>query len=416
LPISSWREEKSGISSRSAAHADGGGRQPPQRIGDRRGKEQRKNDVDECCDAEDADDGKALGVDDLVDIACLGGEQQHAEYGTETLHRDRHGNDQLALFGDTHDRTAHAGERVHHLRIDRPVAARRFLVKRQIARLQQPVEPGADRLRDARRFRIDRRQIEAKHLAAAVEMARVEQEVGIGVEEARARTCRRDQSSQNGRDTFLDDRKFQILVTRERRDAFAGLQLEQLFRIDGDRVGIHRCRSRDGAGDDFALRQQAFHAGVDEAFAELVEIHDPADEDDERDEVEEDDAPRETRKDGVAEQASDQRKGMCPSALATQRGGPPISIFDIALQDFYQVFRSHDEIFVASFLCNGPSCAAACRSACRCLAMPFARRHQLGPIGAGRSLRIGAGRVICDHPKLVPCRLRSASCLCAASQ
>ena len=37
-----------------------------------------------------------------------------------------------------------------------------------------------------------------------------------------------------------------------------------------------------GAGDDLALRHQAFDAGIDQAVAELVEVEDAADEDDER--------------------------------------------------------------------------------------------------------------------------------------
>jgi hypothetical protein len=64
-------------------------------------------------------------------------------------------------------------------------------------------------------------------------------------------------------------------------EALAGLQLQQLFGVDGDRVGLDRRRRGDRAGDDLALRQQAFDAGVDQPFAELVEIENAGDEDDE---------------------------------------------------------------------------------------------------------------------------------------
>ncbi len=58
-------------------------------------------------------------------------------------------------------------------------------------------------------------------------------------------------------------------------------------------------RCRDGTGDDFALRQQALDAGVDQALAELVEIENAADENDEGSQVEEQDAPRQAREDGA---------------------------------------------------------------------------------------------------------------------
>ena len=96
----------------------------------------------------------------------------------------------------------------------------------------------------------------------------------------------------------------------------SGLQLQQFLRIDGDRVGIDRSRSRNRAGDDFALRQQAFDAGIDQPLAKLVEIDDAADKDDERDEIEEQDAARQARKDRIAEDAANEREGMRPAPSA----------------------------------------------------------------------------------------------------
>ncbi len=74
----------------------------------------------------------------------------------------------------------------------------------------------------------------------------------------------------------------------------------------------------------------------DQTFPELVEIHDPADEDHERHQVEEDERRVRLEEDRIAEQAPDQRKGMRPSPLPAQRRCPSFRFFDIALQDFYK--------------------------------------------------------------------------------
>lgn len=144
-------------------------------------------------------------------------------------------------------------------------------------------------------------------------MAAVEQQVRVGIEDACARARRRDQPRQHRRHLFRIDREFQILVVRNGRDALAGLQLQQLLRIDGDGVGVDRCRSRDGTGDDLALRQEAFDTGIDQALAELIEIENAADQNDEGGQIEEQDAPRQARKDGIAEDAADQDEGMSPA-------------------------------------------------------------------------------------------------------
>ena len=110
--------------------------------------------------------------------------------------------------------------------------------------------------------------------------AAVEQQIGIGVEDAGAGACRRDQPGQHRRHLFRIDREFQVLVVRNRRNALAGLQLEQLLRIDGDGIGVDRCRGGNGTGDDFALGQQALDARVDQALPELVEVENAADKND----------------------------------------------------------------------------------------------------------------------------------------
>jgi hypothetical protein len=102
---------------------------------------------------------------------------------------------------------------------------------------------------------------------------------------------RRNQTPQHGRDTLGIDRKFQILVIRHRGDRLARLQLQQLFGIDGDGIGVDLRRRRHRRGDDLALGQQALDLGVDQALAELVEIENAADENDKRHKIEKQDLP-----------------------------------------------------------------------------------------------------------------------------
>ena len=63
--------------------------------------------------------------------------------------------------------------------------------------------------------------------------------------------------------------------------------------------------ARDRAGDDLALDEEARDARVDQAGAELVEVEDAGDEDDERGEVEDDDTTGEARKDVQPDEAAE---------------------------------------------------------------------------------------------------------------
>ena len=58
---------------------------------------------DQRGDAEDAQDRLALGGDDLVDVAALRRQHEHAEHGAEALDRHRDRDDLLALLADAHD-------------------------------------------------------------------------------------------------------------------------------------------------------------------------------------------------------------------------------------------------------------------------------------------------------------------------
>ena len=118
-----------------------------------------------------------------------------------------------------------------------------------------------------------RRQFETHDVAAAGEAAAVEDQHAVAVVDARAGFGRRDQAAQHRRDAFRIDRKIE---TGQRivggTETFAGLQVEQPVRIDGDAVGFGGAGRGDGARDDFAGRQQVFGARIDQAGAELREI------------------------------------------------------------------------------------------------------------------------------------------------
>ena len=81
---------------------------------------------------------------------------------------------------------------------------------------------------------------------------------------------------------------------------FAGRELQQLVRVDGDRVGVDRGRGRDRRGDDVGLRRQALHPRRDDVGAELVEQQEADHQDDQAAEIEDDDAARQRRRETLA--------------------------------------------------------------------------------------------------------------------
>ena len=106
-------------------------------------------------------------------------------------------------------------------------------------------------------------------------MPRIEDQVGVAVVDAGAGARRRDQPPQDRRDALGIDRKIEAVeLVARRRQALSGLEFEQLFGIDAQRIRFDGRRGGDGAGDDLALRHQALDARVDQPLAELVEIED----------------------------------------------------------------------------------------------------------------------------------------------
>ena len=193
--------------------------------------------------------------------------------------------------------------------------------------------------RRAQLFLVDRRQVVAQDLAARIEMARIEQQIGVAVVDARARPGRRDQPSQHRRHALGIDREIEAVeLVGTRPEALAGLQLEQLFGIDRDRIRLDRRGSGDRAGDDLALRHQALDAGLDQPVAELVEVEDADDQHAERGKVEEEDAPRQAGKDVVAEEAL--QSDAQPAQVGRQKPRRPLGdggrVLDLCFHDHRQ--------------------------------------------------------------------------------
>ena len=122
-----------------------------------------------------------------------------------------------------------------------------------------------------RLFRVRRRQVEAQHVAAAEQIAAVDQQHAVAIVDAGAGLGRRNQPPQHRRHALGIDREVDAVErVLGRAVALARLQLEQFVGIDGDRgIGLDRRRGGDRAGDDFALHHQALDARVDQAGAEL---------------------------------------------------------------------------------------------------------------------------------------------------
>ena len=152
-------------------------------------------------------------------------------------------------------------------------------------------------------------------------MARIEQQVGVAVVDAGAGARRRDQPLEQRRDALRIDREVEVVeLVRAGNEALARLQLQQLLGIDVDGIGLDGRRRRDSAGDDLALRHQALDARVDQPVAESVEIEDADDENGQRRQVEEQDAPRQAREDVVAEETPQRHRH---AAERRRNGGQP---------------------------------------------------------------------------------------------
>ena len=181
-------------------------------------------------------------VDHLVDVVALRRQHQRAAHGAEALHRHRDRDDHFAALVDAHHAALLAARATCATSwIALAVLRAEFAIERQVA----AVEPGADRDPSSAStmpgLSVDGGgRFEAQHVAAAIEVAAVEDQPAVAVVDARARLGRRDQAAQHRRDAFRIDREIQPEYSSRHAVAFAGLQIEQAVGIDGDGVGLRR--------------------------------------------------------------------------------------------------------------------------------------------------------------------------------
>ena len=217
---------------------------------DRTRQQQRQHDHDGGGDAADLEDREPLGGDHLVDVVALRRQHQRAVHGAEALHRHRDRNDHLAAVVDAHHARLDAVERLYDFAVALAVLRPEFAVERQVT----AVEPGAGRdrgaLEDARLLQRRWWQLKAQHVTAAVQIAAVEDHAAVAAIDAGAGLGRRNQPPQHRSDPLRIDREIQPGIFVRHAIAFAGLEVEQPVRIDGDGVGFNGSGCRDGAGDD----------------------------------------------------------------------------------------------------------------------------------------------------------------------
>src|SRR6476660_7378614 len=94
----------------------------------------------------------------------------------EALHRHCDRDDHLAAVVDAHHAALLALQRVRDLFITVTVLGSELAIERKVAAVEPGADPDHRALRDARLLDRWRRQLEAQHIAAAVEIAAVENE------------------------------------------------------------------------------------------------------------------------------------------------------------------------------------------------------------------------------------------------
>ena len=90
-----------------------------------------------------------------------------------------------------------------------------------------------------------------------------------------------------GPDLLGIDRELdRIVVVLGAGGGVAGVELQQLFRIELDRVGVDVGRSGDRRGDDVGLGRQALRSRLDDVGAEMVEPEEADHQDEQAAEIE----------------------------------------------------------------------------------------------------------------------------------
>ncbi len=250
----------------------------------------------------------------------LSRQQQHAAHGMKSLDRHGHHSDHLAALVDAPGVRRLALKCLADFRIALSVLG--LAVGLQIAAREPRLNGKESAFQKTRLLGARRRQFELHHVAAAVEIATVEDQTAVAVVDARPRIRRQDQAAQQGPDPLEIDRKFEpeqgVVVGAV---AFAGMEFQQALGVDVDDVGVVRRLRRDGDGDEIALHREALGARLDQASAELGQIDDAENEHEQAGDVEKDDAPREARKRLGDEELPAAAKGAADTLGAQCRPG-----------------------------------------------------------------------------------------------
>ena len=88
----------------------------------------------------------------------------------------------------------------------------------------------------------------------------------------------------------IDGELRRVLIAWRRPYTLARRQLQELIRIDGDRIGVPSRRSRNRGGDDVGLDGETLHPRLDQVGAKLIKEQEADHEHHEAAEIEDDDA------------------------------------------------------------------------------------------------------------------------------
>jgi hypothetical protein len=276
-----------------APHAFGGLGELAHRFGDRSGKEHRQDEHDRREHEKEAQDRPSFRGDDGVDIAALRRQEKRAANLLPALDRHADRNDRLALRVDAHDRLGFAPQGVGNFGMRLCIADPGFVHAKFFGGGKPALDGQPQALEPRGVFRARIGGVRPHDDPARGERARVEQQQAVPVVDARPGSRRRDQPAQDRADAFGIDREFdRFVLALGRRGVFAGRQLKQFFRIDGDRIRFDRGRGGDRGRDDLALRAQALGARIDDVGAKLIEIEKADDQHEKAAQIEHDDAPR----------------------------------------------------------------------------------------------------------------------------
>ena len=310
-------------------------REPAHRARHRTGEQEGGEDGGGQRDRGEQQDNGALVGENLVDLARARRQQEHALHRLHPLDGHGHGDDLLALLVEQQHRCRRAGERHPHLRIGGALGGADFAVDRQLL-VDQPVrQTRPEVLGPETAVGGGGLGLGADDLAAREQHRRIDDQRAVAAVDAGARVRRLDQPPQDGGDTLRADRQLEgreaVVAERDARV----LRLGELVGVEHDALGLEGGVGGDGRGDDLALRLQRVALGIDQPGVVLAEVEDAEQQHAQPDEVGDEDASCQARRDEPYERlpakpaAGRQRgpaRGRRPVGEAV--GSPPYSFPD----------------------------------------------------------------------------------------